>query len=103
MQFTNVLTIVAIAVGSASAAAMSPDGCVKIDGVKFCTTDTSAPSIAASPDGCVNIDGVKFCTVQTLKVRAIADTTVGTSSSEPTSDCVSIDGVLFCTNCIPGM
>ncbi|KAF5318760.1 hypothetical protein D9619_011067 [Psilocybe cf. subviscida] len=89
MQFTAVLAIVAIAIGSAAAATESP-GCVDRNGVQFCSGDNSPPVISVGPNGCtsIEIDGVQFCTTARLKtstVRATSTKTVATVHTTPTT------------------
>ncbi|KAF5323252.1 hypothetical protein D9619_013540 [Psilocybe cf. subviscida] len=89
MQFTAVLAIVAIAIGSAAAATGSP-GCVERNGVQFCSGDNSPPVISVGPNGCtsIEIDGVQFCTTARLvtsTVRATSTNTVATTHTTPTT------------------
>ncbi|KAF8904795.1 hypothetical protein CPB84DRAFT_1845317 [Gymnopilus junonius] len=62
-------------------------GCIKIDGVKFCTTSKIKGDTVIGPNSCIKIDGVKFCTVLAISSH--------TAASE--QGCVTIDGVKFCT------
>ncbi|KAF5318759.1 hypothetical protein D9619_011066 [Psilocybe cf. subviscida] len=57
MQFAKLLAFVAFVAGSAYASAVTPAGCVVIDGVSFCNIEHTA--FVVGPDGCVVIDGPK--------------------------------------------